>query len=169
LSTCVGIKRVDTMLMDEELIAPCGMNCSLCIAYLFEQKDLNKYGFHRKYCPGCIPRGKNCIHMADACELLGKGLVRFCFECETYPCKRLKTLDKRYRTKYHMSMIENLNLIRDEGMEVFLKSQETKWRCSTCGGTICCHNGLCLDCDLEMFLHDTKNHWREQKSAFKGG
>ncbi len=33
--------------------------------------------------------------------LLGEGKLRFCFECESYPCKRLKALDKRYRTKYH--------------------------------------------------------------------
>ena len=47
------------------LIAPCGMNCILCIAYQFLNKDLNKQGFHKKYCPGCIPRGENCTHMGD--------------------------------------------------------------------------------------------------------
>lgn len=148
--------------MEEELIAPCGMNCSLCIAYQFKQKDLNKQGFHRKYCPGCIPRGENCTHMADSCELLGKGLVRFCNECQDYPCKRLKDLDKRYRSKYHMSMIENLNAIKENGMQEFLANQDEKWRCSTCGGTICCHNGLCLDCDLETFLLNKKYRWNEQ-------
>ena len=145
-----------------ELIAPCGMNCSLCIAYQFREKDLNKKGFHRTYCPGCIPRGKNCTHMADSCELLGKGLVRFCFECEKYPCKRLKALDKRYRTKYHMSMIENLNYINDNGTEEFLKQQEKIWQCKDCGGVICCHNGLCLECDLDKFLGDKKYRWDEE-------
>ena len=148
--------------MQKELIAPCGMNFALCAAYLFKQKDLNKRGFHRTYCPGCIPRGKNCTHMADACQLLGNGLVRFCFECESYPCKRLKALDKRYRTKYHMSMIENLNLIKEKGMKEFLEDEEEKWRCPKCGGTICCHNGLCLDCDLEIFLENRKYRWNEQ-------
>ena len=83
----------------QDLIAPCGMNCSLCIAYQFRILDINKQGFHRRYCPGCIARGENCTHMADACENLGKGSVRFCIECEDYPCKRLKALDKRYRTE----------------------------------------------------------------------
>ena len=31
--------------MEEKLIAPCGMDCSLCIAYQFMKKDLNKKGF----------------------------------------------------------------------------------------------------------------------------
>lgn len=88
--------------MDEKLISPCGMNCCLCIAYQFKENDLNKRGFHKKYCPGCIPRGENCTHMRDACELLVKGGIRFCFECESFPCKRLKTLDKHqpYKIPY---------------------------------------------------------------------
>lgn len=150
------------VLMEEELIAACGMNCGLCIAYQFKQKDLNTQGFHRRYCPGCIPRGENCVHMADACELVGKGLVRFCFECQDYPCTRLKNLDKRYSSKYHMSMIENLDAIKENGMQAFLEKQEEKWRCPTCGGTICCHNGLCFNCDLETFLQNKKHRWNEQ-------
>ncbi|NLV50144.1 MAG: DUF3788 family protein [Clostridiales bacterium] len=145
--------------MDEKMIAPCGMNCSLCIAYQFKQNDLNKRGFHKKYCPGCIPRGENCMHMADACESLAKGGIRFCFECESFPCKRLKALDKRYRTKYHMSMIENLNCINEFGMEEFLKQERDKWRCTECGATICCHNGLCLTCNIDTLVHNNKYRW----------
>ena len=32
--------------------------------------------------------------------------------------------DKRYRTKYHMSMIENLESIKEQGMEQFLIQEE---------------------------------------------
>ncbi|KUG05391.1 hypothetical protein ASZ90_017196 [hydrocarbon metagenome] len=35
--------------MEENLIAPCGMICSLCISYHFMEKDLNKQGFHKTY------------------------------------------------------------------------------------------------------------------------
>jgi hypothetical protein len=147
--------------MNESLIAPCGMNCSLCIAYQFREKDFNKHGFHRTYCPGCIPRGKNCTHMGDSCELLGKGSVRFCYECETFPCKRLKSLDKRYRTKYHMSMIENLKAIQKEGIENFLKNEKEKWSCKKCGERICCHNGLCMSCDIEILKLNKKYRWNE--------
>lgn len=148
--------------MKTELIAPCGMNCSLCIAYQFKEKDLNKQGFHKSYCPGCIPRGKNCTHMGDRCEMLGEGRVRFCFECKEYPCKRLKALDKRYQTQYHMSMIENLDQIRDQGVDHFLQKQTEAWRCTKCGGMICCHNGLCLNCNLETLLRNKKFRWDEE-------
>lgn len=148
--------------MEEILIAPCGMNCSLCIAYQAKLYDLDKQGFRRKYCPGCLPRGENCTHMRDHCDLVGKGQVRFCFECGDFPCKRLKNLDKRYRTKYHLSMIENLNCIKEQGIETYLAKEKTRWRCPECGEIICCHNGLCLNCDLEKLRRNRKYRWNEQ-------
>ncbi|HCF51171.1 MAG TPA: hypothetical protein DER60_12870, partial [Syntrophomonas sp.] len=112
--------------MEERLIAPCGMNCALCVNYLALKNDLKKQGFKKAYCAGCLPRGKNCIFMKKHCELLGKGRVKFCFECGDYPCRRLKSLDKRYRSKYHMSMVENLEQIKEQGMKKFLAKQREK-------------------------------------------
>lgn len=147
--------------IEETLIAPCGMNCSLCAAYQFREQDLNKKGFHKKYCPGCIPRGENCTYMGEQCALLGEGSVRFCFECEAFPCRRLKTLDKRYRTKYHLSMIENLRLIKEHGIARFLAKEAEKWRCPECGRPICCHNGLCLHCSLDTLRANKRYRWNE--------
>ena len=145
-----------------ELIAPCGMNCGLCFSYLAMKNDLNKQGFRRKYCAGCLPRGKNCTFMSKQCSLLGKGLVRFCHECGAFPCSRLKALDKRYRSKYHMSMVENLRFIKEHGMERFLEKEEAKWHCPECGGVICCHNGLCLNCGLDKLRQNKKYRWDEE-------
>ena len=148
--------------MEERLIAPCGMNCALCVNYLALKNNLKKQGFKKAYCAGCLPRGKNCIFMKKHCELLGKGLVRFCFECGDYPCRRLKSLDKRYRSKYHMSMVENLEQIKEQGMEKFLAKQREKWGCPQCGGVICCHNGLCLKCSLDKLRQNKKYRWGEE-------
>ncbi len=137
------------MNMEEILIAPCGMNCALCSAYLAQQYDLKKTGILRSYCAGCRPRGKNCAFLKKRCQRLGDGQVAFCHECPDFPCPTLRSLDKRYRTKYHMSMIENLEYIRDRGMAAFLDKEAEKWRCPGCGAVICCHNGLCFRCDLE--------------------
>ncbi|WKY44392.1 hypothetical protein Q5O14_17560 [Eubacteriaceae bacterium ES2] len=103
------------------------------------------------------------MHMRDACELLATGSVRFCFECENFPCKRLKALDKRYRTKYHMSMIDNLEFIQTHGIEKFLEKEKKKWRCPECGGLICCHNGLCLNCNVDRLHRNKKYRWGEEK------
>jgi hypothetical protein len=144
--------------VNEELIAPCGMNCGLCASYLAMKNDLKKKGFGKTYCVGCLPGHKNC-HYKKQCELLRKGLVRFCYECGDFPCRRLKTLDKRYRTFYHMSMIENLECIRNIGIKPFLEKQEEKWKCPECGVVICCHNGLCYKCNLDK-LRQKKHKYR---------
>jgi len=149
--------------MHEDLIAPCGMNCGLCVSYLARKYDLNRQGFRKTYCAGCLPRGKNCTFMARHCDLLGKGLVRFCYDCPDFACRRLKALDKRYRASYHMSMIENLGYIKEHGTELFLQKEGAKWRCAECGGVICCHNGLCLDCSLEKLRQNRKYRWEERE------
>jgi hypothetical protein len=135
--------------MEKILIAPCGMNCAICSAYLARKYDLKKQGIRRSYCEGCRPRGKNCAFMKRSCERLGDGLVRYCYECAEYPCQRLKRLDKRYRLNYHMSMIENLNFIKENGEAEFLRKEVERWQCPECGGTISCHGGLCFKCGVE--------------------
>jgi len=147
--------------LNEELIAPCGMNCGVCISYLGMRHQINDNGFSRKYCPGCRPRGKHCLFMKDSCDRVGKGTVRYCFECADFPCKRLKALDKRYRTKYHLSMIANLETIRDVGIDRFLAQESDKWRCANCGDVVCCHNGLCLRCQLDVLRRKRTYRWDE--------
>jgi hypothetical protein len=146
--------------MEMTLIAPCGMNCAVCSAFLAQKYDLKKQGIMKSYCAGCRPRGKNCAFMRKSCERLGNGLVQYCFECTEYPCRRLKHLDKRYRTNYHMSMIENLDSIKEQGIEQFLKREEEKWRCPECGGTISCHGGLCFKCGVEKLKAKKKGRYK---------
>jgi hypothetical protein len=143
--------------MNEELIAPCGMNCGVCSSYLAMKNDLKKKGIGRTYCAGCLPQSRNC-HYKRLCDQLGKGLVRFCYECGDFPCRWLKALDKRYRTFYHMSMIDNLGFIRLNGIQRFLEKEEEKWCCPECGGVISCHNGICFSCGLERLKNKKKRY-----------
>ena len=61
-----------------------------------------------------------------------------------------------------MSMIENLNDIKDYGIKKFLEQQEKKWKCPECGGVVCCHNGICYSCGLEKLKSKKKKYsWEE--------
>jgi len=80
------------------------------------------------------------------CEVIKTNSSGFCYECEKFPCRRLKQLDKRYRTKYAMSMLENLTNIRELGLAAFVAGEKERWRCLKCGGTICVHRGYCYNC-----------------------
>lgn len=145
--------------MDEVLIAPCGMNCGICSGYLALKNDVRSKGVRMPYCAGCRPRGKQCAFLKKRCNLLISGQIQYCYECDDFPCRNLQHIDKRYRTSFRMSMIENLEDIRENGIEAFLKREEEKWRCPECGAVICCHNGICFSCGLEK-LREKKNLYR---------
>ena len=147
--------------MEEKMIAPCGMNCELCVSYLALKNDINKKGFRKKYCAGCRTDHKSC-NLKRQCKQLESGTIQFCYECVEFPCKQLIALDRRYHLKYHMSMIDNLQYIKAHDIEQFLKKEEIKWQCPDCGDMICCHNGICLHCNLDKLLQNKKYRWEEQ-------
>jgi hypothetical protein len=150
--------------IDPALIAPCGMNCALCSGYLALKNDIKNKGIRLINCPGCRPRNKKCAFLKGHCSKLSKGEVTFCFECASFPCDRLRTIDNRYRSRYRMSMIENLNFIKENGMEKFLEDQEETWKCQNCGELISCHNGLCFNCDLEKLKNKKQKYrWNEHQ------
>jgi hypothetical protein len=115
--------------INKKLIATCGMNCGLCLHYLRAE---NK-------CPGCFS-GRKVNNRPIKCgiRLCKHRKGEFCFECIQFPCERLKRLDKRYKLKYGMSEIENLENIRDKGIEKFVKIECKKWQSDQ--GTFCIHD-----------------------------
>jgi hypothetical protein len=146
--------------MNEELIAPCGMNCAICSGYLAMKHDVKAKGVKMPYCKGCRPRDKKCAFLKKKCDLLMNNKVQFCYECDTFPCKNLEHLDKRYSANFRMSMIENLKTMEKKGVQAFLRKERKKWKCPDCGGTICCHNGLCFDCGFdELKMKKKKYRW----------
>ncbi len=145
--------------MNEELIAPCGMNCGICSGYLANKYDVKGQGIRMPYCVGCRPRDKKCAFVKKRCDLLLSGKVQYCHECADFPCENLNHLNKRYSSLYRMSMIENLESIRKDGITRFLETEERKWKCPDCGGVISCHNGICFNCGLEI-LRNKKNLYR---------
>ena len=148
---------------NEELIAPCGMNCALCSSYLANKNNLKEKGIKMPYCDGCRPRDKKCAFLKKRCQLLLDNKVRYCYECKDFPCHELKTIDKRYRERYRMSMIDNLNFIREKGIDKFLLSERKKWKCRNCEGLICCHNGLCFRCEIkELGKLENKYRWEQE-------
>ena len=145
-----------------DLIAPCGMNCALCASNLALKNDVRSKSVKMPYCTGCRARNKQCAFVKKQCPKVLNGEVTYCYECASFPCDNLKTLDKRYKERYRMSMIDNLRFIKKQGMESFLAEQEKTWTCPSCGEVICCHNGVCFNCSLnELKSRKEKYRWTE--------
>ncbi|HXX54594.1 MAG TPA: DUF3795 domain-containing protein [Methanoregula sp.] len=134
---------------DPELVAPCGINCAVCSAYLARQHDLRKHGIRMPYCAGCRARNKQCALLKKRCARIGEGSLRFCSGCPDFPCRQLAGLDRRYRDRYGLSPLANLAVIRDNGTAAFMDREEARWRCPSCGGTVSCHHGTCFDCGID--------------------
>jgi len=120
-------------------IAPCGMNCRLCVAYTREKNP----------CPGCrgLDRGKpktRFLCRIRLCTERGEG--KYCFRCGSFPCDWLDHLDRRYRRKYSMSMCDNLERIRASGVRKFLREEKVRWSCPGCGRILSVHRAKCLSC-----------------------
>ena len=120
------------------LIAPCGMNCGVCFAFLRQ----------RHPCPGCRvddprkPKTRRGCRIRNCAESRG----RFCAGCARFPCARLSHLDERYHRNYGMSMIENLRRIKTGGLQRFVEQERARWACPGCGATLCVHQAACPAC-----------------------
>jgi len=127
--------------IDPELIAPCGLNCRLCRAYIRENRT----------CPGC--RGDDDLKSQSSvscwiktCEKLKSEEIRFCSSCNKFPCGPLNRLDNRYRTNYGVSEIANLNEIKLFGLSHFVESENERWIGPECGRMIDMHKPQCPSC-----------------------
>ncbi len=133
--------------MKASMIAPCGMNCNICMAHLRT----------KNVCDGCWSDNKpyHCTKCAiKHCELLEKTEAKFCYECQKFPCARLKRLDKRYREKYNISLTGNLIYIKINSLDEFIKLENDEWACNNCGKLICVHTGICSGCNQKIINID---------------
>lgn len=121
-------------------LAPCGVVCELCIAY---QRTRNR-------CVGCNSEGSKPQH-CDICSIKlckeKSGPESLCIECEKYPCRRLKDLEKRYTTKYGESLTANMQLLDNKGIAAFNEEIIKKWICQKCGTLLSAHRDTCVSCN----------------------
>ncbi|PVX24396.1 MAG: hypothetical protein CW691_07695 [Candidatus Bathyarchaeum sp.] len=127
-----------------QLLAPCGIYCGTCVAFF----GYTMAGKKRKMsCNGCRTRSSNCAFIKKGCSTLAAKQLDYCFECQSFPCEQLKTLDSRYVDKYNISLIENLKHMKAKGVPDFLETEQQRRKCPTCGGVVCIHTNNCYTCN----------------------
>lgn len=130
--------------MNENMIAPCGLNCALCKRALQKESP----------CPGCLgddsQKPEFCANrcLIHHCELRKSLPDRYCDSCEKYPCKDVIEKEIRYSNAYPLieTPIGNLSYLRENGMDAFLQREDERWRCPACHGTVCVQTGVCAEC-----------------------
>jgi hypothetical protein len=65
------------------------------------------------------------------CSLLLNHEIDYCYECTEYLCCRLIHQDEQFRKNYNYSLIESLNIIKENGDEIFLDKEKNGNECKS--------------------------------------
>ncbi len=135
--------KMPTEPIETIMFAPCGMNCKVCY----------KHCYTKKPCEGCLKSDEGKPEHCRKCKIKAcvkqKGLT-YCYECNEYPCKLIKNLEKSYNTRYGASLVENSRFVKANGLAVFMEQQKEKYTCPNCGGIISIHDSECSECQWRL-------------------
>ena len=102
---------------------------------------------------GALYDGKMKTEHCCKCRIKGciedKGLA-YCYECPEHPCRLTKDLEKSYKKRYQVSLVENSEFAGRYGLERFMEEQKEKYTCPICGGVISVHDRECSECQEKV-------------------
>jgi hypothetical protein len=74
----------------------------------------------------------------------------YCFQCDDYPCKLIKPLISRYKSIHKVTLVENSNYIKENGIQAFMQNERERYTCKKCNGIIDQHYGKCSECEKDL-------------------
>jgi len=106
-------------------IGVCGLDCGLCPRY---------YTVGASRCPGCV--GPDFFNKHPSCSFITccvkKKNLEVCAECSEFPCSKFKSdeeyqqLKESYSYPSSKKVIQNLNFIKNYGIEKFIVQQKKR-------------------------------------------
>jgi len=150
----------------KQLVGICGLYCGACPGYLAyrenDVEELNRISQRvgipvgEVRCNGCLsdrvlPQCVDCRHGFRGCAE-DKG-VTWCFQCPEMPCQRLRDfLDIHVVNgiSHHAHVIDNLQYMKENGVEKWVKKQEEASCCPECGKKVYWFGRECPQCHTEI-------------------
>ena len=145
-----------------QLLGICGLYCGTCPKYLAyhdqDKEELQKISqmdgvpIEEIRCDGCLSdhvygRCIDCRHGFRRCAEEKK--VNWCFQCSDFPCKRLENFSTIHVVSgicHHKKVIENLQFIKDHGIEKWVEQQDKEGTCPNCGKMLYWYSLKCPRC-----------------------
>ena len=133
----------------EKMVGICGLYCGTCPNYLASRKNdleqLKKISeatgipIEEVRCDGCLSDNVfapcvKCMHGFRECAKEKE--VDWCFECPDFPCQRLEDFKDVHivnNISHHEHVIDELNNMKENGIEQWVKKQDKEGRCPQCG------------------------------------
>ena len=136
---------------NEKLVAPCGLYCGACSAYLATHENRAGTGKAKgpvMQCDGCLGDGRLPPH-ASKCEIrecaATKTKTRRCSECEEFPCSLITNFNND-GVPHHGEVLENLRQMRAMGIREWTKHEEDRWGCPKCRTKLSWYDAECPNC-----------------------
>jgi hypothetical protein len=147
---------------DWKLVGICGIYCGTCPSYLASREndaaELERrskemgYTIEELHCDGChsdkvMPSCIECRPGFRKCA--SEHGVTWCFECADFPCQRLEDFKNVHIVdgiSHHEHLIEELQYIKDRGIESWLEKMGREGRCPRCGKRLYWFVRDCPDC-----------------------
>jgi hypothetical protein len=149
-----------------KLVGICGLYCETCPYYLaYRENDLEQLQktsqesgipIEEIRCDGCLSdkvmrRCVECRHGFRKCA--GDMKVTWCFQCPDFPCERLKSFTAVHIVdgmSHHAHVIDDLQYMRDHGIEQWVQKQEKAGRCPQCGKRLYWFTLECPNCHTKV-------------------
>ncbi|MBN2543635.1 DUF3795 domain-containing protein [bacterium] len=143
--------------MDYKLDAYCGLYCGAC--GVFKANKMNiveetakkwKLKPENIRCHGC--KSDMIAVFCTDCHLklcAEKKKVEFCYECDEYPCENLLNF-RNDEHPHHSVILNNLEYIKENGLQEWLRQQAKRWSCSKCGTEFSWYEETCQSCGTKL-------------------
>jgi len=127
----------------EKVVGICGLYCGTCPEY-------------PAHCEGCLsdrvaPHCAGCPNGFRRCAKEKK--VTWCFQCQDFPCQRLKDFTNSHIVNgilHHANVIDDLQNMKERGIEQWVKKQERTAHCPQCGERIYWFVCECPKCNTRI-------------------
>ncbi len=80
----------------------------------------------------------------------GKKGIGYCIECADFPCADWKAFETDPKYVYHLEALPNMKAIKARGLAAWLKEQDRRWRCPSCGERISWWDKACKACGAAL-------------------
>lgn len=136
--------------MDFVLDAYCGLYCGACPNMLVARTEMGS-----NPCYGC--KSEQPTGYCATCELRScaksKG-YEYCYQCDhSSTCIQLQKFKSEALLPTRQNVLKNMEIIKIEGKEKWLKVQDKRWRCENCDAPFTWFDETCPQCGRTVAIY----------------
>lgn len=127
----------------------CGLYCGACIGLILHEKEAGDQSVqHLDKDEEDTPCGGCRLPEMAKCEIIECNLAHgteCCAFCNEYPCAMIISFKDEW--EHHHDVLDNLDRIKEVGVEKWLEEQRKFWQCGKCGSRTKWYQKICTVCN----------------------